>query len=73
MIRKYSATIAHFSISKPRSITHHCTLDGIKRRANGEFRADAADARIMIFDADGCAVASRRVRDRNWIDAEGSV
>lgn len=69
---KYIATIRHSSITSARHITIDGTLTQAKRAAAREFGGEQSDYRIVIAldDGRGEIIASRRVADSRWADAE---
>ena len=66
MTATYTATIAHHSISRARTIEVTGTLTAAKVAATREFGGDQNDYRIVITDEQGQTVASRRIGDRDW-------
>lgn len=66
MTATYTATIAHHSISRARTIEVTGTLTAAKAAATREFGDGFLDHRIVIRDEHGQTVASRRIGDRDW-------
>ncbi len=66
MSQTYTATIAHHSISRARSIEVNGTLAAAKAAATKEFGKDQIDYRIVITDQGGQTVAARRIGDSQW-------
>ncbi len=66
MNQTYTATIAHHSISRARVITSYGSLTAAKRAATREFGEEYRDYNIVIRDAYGDVVATRRVGEARW-------
>lgn len=69
---KYISTIRHSSIASARHISIEGTLTQAKRAATREFGEEQGDYMIVIAKDDGRGeiIASRRVADSRWVDAE---
>ena len=63
---KYTATIAHHSISRAPVIEVEGDLTKAKREATKEFGGGFLDHTIVIRDARGDTVASRRIGEKRW-------
>lgn len=64
----FSATIRHHSISRARVVSIEGTLAQAKRAATREFAGDFNFYEIVLLDADGREIASRRLDAKRWTD-----
>lgn len=70
MTNVYTIGLSHHSISRSREVSYVGSLTGAKRKATAEFGDGFADHNVVIWDAAGHVVSSRKISDRNWTNSQ---
>lgn len=66
----YVIGLQHHSISQSPEIETELDLPAAKRLATKEFGGGFNEHKIVILDANGVLVSSRRIDEKAWTDAE---